>query len=61
LIQLLPQFDKYSPTKFLVPARLLTWGFLGQVVLFMVVIKATVLLLFALVIFSFRELAKVVV
>jgi hypothetical protein len=31
IIQLLPQFDKINPTKFLVPARLMTWSFLGQV------------------------------
>jgi hypothetical protein len=61
IIQLLPQFDKYSPTKFLVPARLMTWGFLGQVALVMVMIKGLLLLLLALLIFSFRELAKVVV
>jgi len=61
IIQLLPQFDKYNPTKFLVPARLLTWSFLGQVALIMVLVKATLLLLLALLIFSYRELAKVVV
>jgi hypothetical protein len=61
IIQLLPQFDKYNPTKFLVPARLMTWGFLGQVALVMVLIKGLLLLLLALLIFSFRELAKVVV
>ena len=61
VIQLLPQFDQHNPTKFLVPARLMTWGFLGQVALVMVLLKASVLLLLALVIFSFRELAKIVV
>ncbi len=61
VIQLLPQFDKYSPTKFLVPARLMTWSFLGEVALVMVLLKATLLLIFALIIFSFRELAKIVV
>ena len=61
IIQLLPQFDKYNPTKFLVPARLMTWNFVGQVALVMVMIKALLLLALALLIFSFRELAKVVV
>jgi hypothetical protein len=61
IIQLLPQFDKYNPTQFLVPARLMSWGFLGEVALVMVLVKATLLLLLALLIFSFRELAKVVV
>ncbi len=61
IIRLLPQFDKYNPTKFLVPARLMAWSFLGEVVLTLVMIKALLLLLLALLIFSFRELAKVVV
>jgi hypothetical protein len=61
VIQLLPQFDQYNPTKFLVPARLMTWGFLGEVALVMVLLKASLLLVLALVIFNFRELAKVVV
>lgn len=61
LIQLLPQFDKYNPTKFLVPARLMTWNFLARVALVMVFVKASLLLVLALIIFSFRELAKVVV
>ena len=61
LVQLLPQFDKYNPTKFLVPARLMTWGFLGRVALVMVFVKGALLLVLALIIFSFRELAKVVI
>ncbi|MCL5280891.1 MAG: hypothetical protein M1376_13410 [Planctomycetes bacterium] len=61
ILQLLPQFDKYNPTKFLVPARLMTWSLLGEVALVMVMIKGLLLLALALLIFSFRELAKVVV
>ena len=61
LIQLLPQFDKNNPTTFLVPARIISWAFVGKAVLFMVGLKATLLLVFALLIFHFRELAKVVV
>ncbi|MCU0914626.1 MAG: hypothetical protein MUC88_08695 [Planctomycetes bacterium] len=61
IIQLLPRLDQYNPTTFLVPARLMTWGFLGQVVLVLVLLKTTLLLALALLIFSFRELAKVVV
>ena len=30
VIQLLPQFDKYNPTEFLVPARLISWAFIGR-------------------------------
>ncbi len=61
VIRLLPRFDQYNPTAYLVPARLLSWSLLGRVVLFMVFIKALVLLALGLVIFSFRELAKIIV
>ena len=60
-IQLLPRFDKYNPTNFLVPARLMTWAFLGRVVLTMVCIKAVLLVILSLIVFSFRELAKIIV
>jgi hypothetical protein len=61
LVQLLPQFDKNNPNTFLVPARLISWAYVGKVALFMVGLRAFLLLLFALIIFRFRELAKVVV
>ena len=61
IVQLLPRFDKYNPTSFLVPARLIPWAFLGRVVLFMVGIKAFLLLVLALIIFRFRELARIIV
>ena len=61
VIQLLPQFDKYNPTQFLVPARLIPWVLIGKVVLTMLCIQAALLLILSLIIFSFRELAKVVV
>ncbi len=61
LIHLLPRFDKYNPTEYLVPARLLPWSFLGRVAFWMVCIKASLLLVLGLVVFSFRELAKIIV
>ena len=61
LIQLLPQFDKYNPTKFLVPARLISWSFLAKCAVFMVCIKAFLVLIFSLIIFSYREIAKITV
>jgi hypothetical protein len=60
-VRLLPQFDRHNPTDFLVPARLMSWGFLATVAFYMVMIKAALLLVLALVIFSFRELAKVII
>lgn len=61
VMRLLPQFDKYNPTEFLVPARLISWTLIGKAMLFMVCLKAALLLVLSLLIFSFRELAKVVV
>jgi len=61
IIQLLPHFDKFNAAKFLVPARLLSWSLLGKVAAIMVCFKATLLLLLALLIFSYREIAKIVV
>jgi len=61
VIRLLPQFDKFNPTKFLVPARLLSWSLLARCAAVMVCIKAFLLLLLALLIFSYREIAKIIV
>ncbi|MFQ6034607.1 MAG: ABC transporter permease [Sedimentisphaerales bacterium] len=61
VIALLPQFDKFHPTKFLVPGRLLSWHLLAKVAGLMLCIKAPLLLLMGLLIFSFREIAKVII
>jgi len=61
IIQLLPQFDKFNPTKFLVSAQLLSWSLLARCAAVMVCIKAFLLLIFALLIFSYREIAKIIV
>jgi hypothetical protein len=61
VIELLPQFDKYNPSKFLVPARLLTWSQVAKCVLLMVCIKAFLVLIFSLVIFRYREIARITV
>ena len=61
IILLLPQFDKYNPTKFLVSARLLSWSLLAEAAGLMICIKASILLLLALLIFKFREIAKVII
>jgi len=59
VVRILPQFDKFSPTEFLVSARLLSWGFLAKAAGVMVGIKAVLLLVAAVLIFSRREIAKV--
>jgi hypothetical protein len=61
MIRLLPQFDKFNPTKFLVTARLLSWPIVAQCAVFMVFIKSFILLLLAFVIFSYREIAKIII
>ncbi len=61
IVQLLPQFDKFSPTKFLVSARLLSWSLLAKVVFYLICIKAALLWLAALLIFRYKEIAKVIV
>ncbi len=61
MIRLLPQFDKFNPTKFLVPARLLSWAILAQCAVFMVFIKSFILLLLAFFIFGYREIAKIII
>ncbi len=61
IVKLLPQFDKFNPTKFLVSARLLTWPLLAKVAASMICIKTLLLYLLALLIFSYREIAKVII
>jgi hypothetical protein len=61
LIQLLPQFDKFNPTKFLVPARLISWSLLAKCAVFMLCIKTFLVLILSLIIFSYREIAKITV
>lgn len=61
VIQLLPQFDKFNPTSFLVSARLVSWYFLIRCFLIMVGIKAFLLLILSFVVFGYREIAKIIV
>ena len=61
VILLLPQFDKFNPTEFLVSARLLSWSLLAEAAGLMICIKASILLLLALLIFKFREIAKIII
>jgi hypothetical protein len=61
LILLLPQFDKINPTNFLVPARLLSWSLLGETAASMICVRALILFFLALLIFSYREIAKTII
>ena len=60
-IQLLPQFDRFNPTRYLVGARLLSWSLLGKAAGLMILIKSVIAMLAALVIFGRREIAKITV
>ncbi|MHC4476134.1 MAG: hypothetical protein ACYTEL_10840 [Planctomycetota bacterium] len=59
VLRLLPQFDKYNPTKYLISGRLVTWATLARGLGLMVGIKAVLLLLIGLLIFGYREIAKI--
>ena len=61
MVRLLPQFDKYNPTRFMVPGLLLSWSVLVRCAIVMVCIKSLLLLVLALIIFSYREIAKIIV
>ncbi len=61
IVLLLPQFDKFSPSKFLIPARLLSWHTLAKASFSLVCVKAVLLWLVALLVFSYKEVAKVIV
>jgi hypothetical protein len=61
IVRLLPQFDKYNPTKFMVPGLLLSWNLLARCAAVMLGIKAFLLLVIALIVFSYREIAKIIV
>jgi hypothetical protein len=61
IVQLLPQFDKFNPGRMLVSARLVSWFLLAKVAGLMICIKAALLWLLALLIFHYREIARVTV
>jgi hypothetical protein len=61
VIRLLPEFDKFNPTEFMVPARLLSWSVLARCAAVIVCLKAFLILILGLVIFSYREIAKITV
>lgn len=61
IVKLLPQFDKYNPTRFMVPGLLLSWQVLARCAAVMVCFKSFILLVLALIVFSFREIAKIIV
>ena len=60
LMWLLPKFDAaHDPTPYIISSKLLTTTLLSEIYLSTVAVKSTLLILFAMLIFRFRELAKV--
>lgn len=57
--QLLPNFSRTSPTESFVDGMIITWPALGETVLWALVVRTTLILLAACVIFQRRELARV--
>ncbi|MGD9110634.1 MAG: hypothetical protein PVG93_06800 [Phycisphaerales bacterium] len=61
LISLFPQFGRFNAPNFLVPARFISWPLVAKAAALMVVLKSGLLLILAIIIFSFREIAKIIV
>jgi len=61
VVRLLPQFDKFNPVNNMVSARLLTLSLLARVFGIMIGVKAVLLWLLGMLIFTYREIAKVTV
>jgi hypothetical protein len=61
LIGMLPELDRYNVSKFLVPASLLSWSLLGWLGFTIVCLKSLPLVIASLIIFAYREIAKVIV
>jgi len=61
IVRMLPEFDKFNPAQYLVPARLIDLSVLAKAAGRMIGVEAPILLLLAIWIFSRRELARVTV
>jgi hypothetical protein len=61
LLLLLPKFDQFNPSEYMVSARMLPWSTVLWVVGVVVFLKGVVLWVFGLYLFSKREIAKVIV
>lgn len=61
VIYILPRFDQLNPSKFLVPGRLVGGWLLLKAAGLMVCIRAFLLLLAAILVFSYREIARIII
>jgi hypothetical protein len=58
---LLPRFDNYDPSQYMVSAKMVSWGVVAWVFGVMVFVKGLILWLFGIYVFNRREVAKVIV
>lgn len=61
VIRLLPQFDKFNPADHLISARILTDTLITKAAVYMVSLKAALLMVLAILIFNRKEIAKITV
>lgn len=61
VIHFLPQFDKSTPSEFMVAGRLLSWPVFFKIFAVMVGVKAFILFLAAILIFAYREIARIII
>lgn len=61
LIEMIPRFDEYTPSNYLVPARLISWPLLAKIAAVVVGLQSLAVLLLSLLIFKFKEIAKITV
>jgi hypothetical protein len=59
LIEMIPRFDQYSAGSFLAPARLISWPLLAKIAGIVVGLQSFVTLLLSLLIFKFKEIARI--
>lgn len=60
-IKLIPHFDYYTPSKYLIPARLISIAVIAEIAASMILLKSGIILAFSVLIFKFKEIAKITV
>jgi hypothetical protein len=61
LLNLLPQFDNLNPSTFMIRGQLLSWWTLAWAAIVLLLIKAMIVWLIGILIFTYKEIAKVTV
>jgi len=61
LLSLLPQFDTLNPSTFMIRGQLLGWQTVAWAAIVLLLIKAMIVWLLGILIFTYKEIAKVTV